>query len=57
MSQGLREQLPPYRALFARGQLRWTAIGISSYVFCGTAFFLISVLLPKALNDQGRRSV
>ena len=51
--EGLREQLPPYRALFARGQLRWTAIGISSYVFCGTAFFLISVLLPKALVDQG----
>jgi MFS transporter, putative metabolite:H+ symporter len=51
--EGVREQLPPYRALFARGQLRWTAIGISSYVFCGTAFFLISVLLPKALVDQG----
>ncbi len=51
--EGVREQLPPYRALFARGQLRWTAIGISSYVFCGSAFFLISVLLPKALVDQG----
>jgi putative MFS transporter len=51
--EGMREQLPPYRALFGRGQLRWTAIGISSYVFCGTAFFLISVLLPKALVDQG----
>ena len=51
--EGVREQLPPYRALFARGQLRWTAIGISSYIFCGTAFFLISVLLPKALVDQG----
>jgi MFS family permease len=51
--QGAHEQLPPYRALFALGQLRWTAIGISSYVFCGTAFFLISVLLPKALVDQG----
>ena len=50
---GVREQLPPYRALWGRGQLRWTAIGISSYVFCGTAFFLISVLLPKALVDQG----
>jgi len=49
----VREELPPYRALFRRGQLRWTAIGISSYVFCGTAFFLISVLLPKALVDQG----
>jgi MFS transporter, putative metabolite:H+ symporter len=51
--EGVREKLPPYRALFGRGQLRWTAIGISSYVFCGTAFFLISVLLPKALVDQG----
>ena len=51
--QTAREELPPYRALFARGQLRWTAIGISSYVFVGTAFFLISVLLPKALVDQG----
>jgi MFS transporter, putative metabolite:H+ symporter len=51
--EGRREQLPPYRALFGRRQLRWTAIGISSYVFCGTAFFLISVLLPKALVDQG----
>jgi putative MFS transporter len=49
----VREKLPPYRALFRRGQLRWTVIGISSYVFCGTAFFLISVLLPKALVDQG----
>jgi MFS transporter, putative metabolite:H+ symporter len=47
------EELPPYRALFDRAQLRWTAIGISSYVFAGTAFFLISVLLPKALVDQG----
>jgi MFS family permease len=51
--QVAREELPPYRALFHRGQLRWTAIGISSYVFAGTAFFLISVLLPKALVDQG----
>jgi MFS transporter, putative metabolite:H+ symporter len=50
---GVREELPPYRALLGRGQLRWTAIGISSYVFAGTAFFLISVLLPKALVDQG----
>jgi MFS family permease len=48
-----REQLPPYRALFARGQLRWTAVGIGSHVFASTAFFLISVLLPKALHDQG----
>jgi MFS family permease len=48
-----REQLPPYRALFARGQLRWTTVGIASHVFASTAFFLISILLPKALHDQG----
>jgi MFS family permease len=48
-----REPLPPYSALFRRGQLRWTAIGISSYVFQSIAFFLTSTLLPKALVDQG----
>jgi putative MFS transporter len=52
-TQEARAALPPYRALFGRGQLRWTAIGISSYVFASTAFFLTSVLLPKALVDQG----
>ncbi|MBV8119639.1 MAG: MFS transporter [Alphaproteobacteria bacterium] len=48
-----REQLPPYWALFARGQIRWTAVGVFSGVFAGTAFFLISTLLPKAMVDQG----
>ena len=48
-----REQLPPYWALFASGQLRWTTVGILSGVCAGTAYFLISVLLPKALHDQG----
>ena len=48
-----REQLPPYWALFRPGQLRWTAVGILSGVCAGTAYFLISVLLPKALVDQG----
>jgi MFS family permease len=48
-----REELPPYWALFARGQLRWTTVGILSGVCAGTAYFLISVLLPKALVDQG----
>jgi len=51
--QTKREELPPYWALFARGQLRWTTVGILSGVCAGTAYFLISVLLPKALNDQG----
>src|SRR5579862_954020 len=49
---GTREKLPPYWALFARGQLRWTTVGILSGICAGTAFFLISVLLPKALVDQ-----
>jgi putative MFS transporter len=48
-----REELPSYWALFARGQLRWTTVGILSGVCAGTAYFLISVLLPKALVDQG----
>jgi len=51
--EAAREQLPPYWALFARSQIRWTTVGILSGVCAGTAYFLISVLLPKALNDQG----
>ena len=51
--QTTREQLPPYWALFARGQLRWTTVGILSGVCAGTAAFLIHVLLPKAMVDQG----
>jgi MFS transporter, putative metabolite:H+ symporter len=51
--EAAREKLPPYWALFARGQMRWTTVGILSGVCAGTAYFLISVLLPKALVDQG----
>jgi MFS family permease len=51
--QAARDELPPYWALFARGQRRWTMVGILSGVCAGTAYFLISVLLPKALVDQG----
>jgi putative MFS transporter len=47
------EKLPPYWALFAPGQLRWTAVGILSGICAGTAFFLVSGLLPKAIVDQG----
>src|SRR5271170_3592799 len=50
--EAAREQLPPYWALSARGQIRWTTVGILSGVCAGTAYFLISVLLPTALNDQ-----
>ncbi|MGA8381004.1 MAG: MFS transporter [Stellaceae bacterium] len=52
-AEAAREKLPPYWALFARGQLRWTVVGILAGVCAGTAYFLISVLLPKALVDQG----
>jgi MFS family permease len=48
-----REQLPPYWALFSPGQLRWTVVGILSGVCAAFAAFLIHVLLPKALVDQG----
>jgi MFS family permease len=51
--EAAREQLPPYWALFGRGQLRWTTVGILSGICAGTAFFLVSGLLPKALVDQG----
>jgi len=48
-----RGGLPPYWSLFAHGQLRWTLVGILAGVCAGTAYFLIAVLLPKALSDQG----
>jgi MFS family permease len=53
ISESAREELPPYWALFRAGQLRWTIVGILSGVCAGTAYFLVSVLLPKALIDQG----
>jgi MFS family permease len=48
-----REKLPPYWALFARGQLRWTVVGVVAGGCAGMAFFLVAVLLPKALTNQG----
>jgi len=48
-----REQLPSFAALFGPGQLRWTLVGIVSLVCAQVSFFTISVLLPKALIDQG----
>ena len=52
-TQSAREPLPPFTALFRRGQLRWTIVGIVSLVCAQVSFFTISVLLPKALVDQG----
>jgi hypothetical protein len=48
-----RDELPPFIALFRPGQLRWTAVGILCGLCGGTAYYLIAILLPKALVDQG----
>ncbi len=47
------DKLPPFWAMFGRGQLRWSTVGILTGVCAGTAAYLIHVLLPKALVDQG----
>ncbi|MBO0738338.1 MAG: MFS transporter [Alphaproteobacteria bacterium] len=53
LHEDANEKLPPYRALFARGQLRWTVVGVVTGGCASTAFFLIATLLPKALTNQG----
>jgi len=49
----VREVLPPIRALFAPGQLRWTLVGTACGAAGGTAYYCSAILLPKALIDQG----
>ena len=51
--EGLHEELPSFWKLFAPGQLRWTAVGIGCGLCGGTAYYIIAILLPKALVDQG----
>jgi MFS family permease len=48
-----REKLPPYWALLAKGQLRWTVVGAVAVTCAGCAAASISALLPKALTEQG----
>jgi MFS family permease len=48
-----RETLPPYRALFAKSQLRWTAVGVITGTCAASAAFMTAALLPKALTNQG----
>jgi MFS family permease len=48
-----REALPPYRALFAKGQLRWTVVGVITGTCAGSAAYMTAALLPKALTNQG----
>ncbi|HEY1931412.1 MAG TPA: MFS transporter [Acetobacteraceae bacterium] len=47
------EALPPFSALFARGQMQWTIVGIVLYAAATTAYYCSAILLPKALVDQG----
>jgi MFS transporter, putative metabolite:H+ symporter len=47
------EALPPFWKLFAPGQIRWTTVGILCGISGGTGYYLIAILLPKALVDQG----
>jgi hypothetical protein len=47
------EELPPYRALFRAGQLRWTVVGVLTGVCAGTACYADQFVRPKALIDQG----
>ena len=49
----VRENLPVFWKLFAPGQLRWTATGILCGICAGTVYYLIAILLPKALVSQG----
>jgi MFS transporter, putative metabolite:H+ symporter len=48
-----REKLPAYWRLFARGQLRWTAVGVITGACAGSAAYMTAALLPKALTNQG----
>ena len=49
--EGSREQLPPFWKLFAPAWFRWTAMGFLCGICAGTAYYLIAILLPKALVD------
>ena len=51
--QTARERLAPFTALFGRGQLRWTVVGILCSTAAATAYYCSAILLPKALIDQG----
>jgi MFS family permease len=51
--EAAREALPPFTALFRKGQLRWTVVGILCSATSFTAYYCSAILLPKALVDQG----
>jgi MFS transporter, putative metabolite:H+ symporter len=47
------QDLPPFKALFGPGQIRWTVVGILTGISASTAYYTCAILLPKALVDQG----
>ena len=51
--EAAREKLPPYWHLFAKGQRRWTAVGVITGTCAASAAFMTAALLPKALTNQG----
>ncbi|HTV90752.1 MAG TPA: MFS transporter [Stellaceae bacterium] len=53
VGEAAREALPPYRALFARSQLRWTVVGVITGTCAGSGAYMTAALLPKALTNQG----
>ncbi len=48
-----REKLPSYWALFAKGQLRWTVVGVVTGTCAASGAYMTAALLPKALTNQG----
>jgi MFS family permease len=51
--EAAREKLPPYWHLFAKGQLRFTLVGVLTGTCAASAAFMTATLLPKALHNQG----
>jgi MFS transporter, putative metabolite:H+ symporter len=53
MREAAGEALPPYWRLFAKGQLRWTIVGVVTGTCAGSGAYMTAALLPKALTNQG----
>ena len=50
---GQPEALPSFWQLFAPGQIQWTAVAVLCGICGSKGYYLIAILLPKALVDQG----
>jgi hypothetical protein len=51
--EAAREKLPAYWHLFAKGQLRFTLVGVLTGMCAASAAYMTATLLPKALHNQG----